>query len=105
MSVLSHTQIITGGTDCLSSLNSLKVFFHSLANVVNAPSASLKTDSGLGFLFWVARSDAEMDSLIVFHNWNYFGIGCPELSSTGTRGIFTIPHSMASTRPKSDASH
>ena len=44
-------------------------------------------------------------SLIAFHSLKYFGSGLPVVSITGRRGIFTMPLSMASTKPKSLTIH
>jgi len=105
MSVLSHTAIMQAGTGTPLFWYASRLAFHSPANCFSAPSAWRSTASGLGFRRAVARSPAGRFSLIHCHRAKYSGTGRPEFASTGMRGIFTMPLSMASTNPKSDASH
>ena len=109
MSVLSQTRMSTGGTcSCPGVAASIcsNRSFHCEAICCSAPSASRYTTSGFGRLALPgSRSPGSRFSLIAFHSLKYFGSGLPVVSSTGRRGIFTMPLSIASTRPKSLTIH
>ena len=54
----------------------------------------------------LARPALGISLRMLFHRYRYVGISLPGmLSATGTRGSFTIPHSMASMSEKSDTVH